>query len=211
MLRLENPSLALRGQTLRIAFIVVVLISGISSHWARADTAIFAGGCFWCMEADFEKLPGVEKVVSGYTGGHVKNPTYSQVVSESTGHYEAIKVSFDPEQVSYQTLLSLFWHTVDPFDNRGQFCDKGPSYRSAIFYLNAAQEKAAKQSLTKLNQRFHDQAIATDIQPAQVFYPAESYHQEYYLKNPVRYKFYRWNCGRDQRLEQIWGTQANKP
>ena len=207
------PSDVTRQPWLRLRTVIgaLVLSTGVlGAHGAMADTAIFAGGCFWCMESDFEKQSGVEKVVSGYTGGHVKNPTYNQVVTETTGHYEAVEVTYDPAKVSYQTLLSLFWHSVDPFDAYGQFCDKGSSYKAAIFIENPQQRAAAEQSLTAVEKTFPSQTVTTQILNAQTFYPAETYHQDFYKKNPVRYKFYRWNCGRDQRLEKVWGDKANK-
>ena len=166
--------------------------------------AIFAGGCFWCMEPPFEKLKGVKSVVSGYTGGTTKNPTYEQVSAGGTGHYEAVLVTYDPRQVSYATLLDGFWHNIDPLDAGGQFCDKGGQYRAAIFYRNPAERQLAEQTRQKIAQtrRWN---IATQILPATPFYLAEGYHQDYAKKNPVRYKFYRFNCGRDHRLEQLWG------
>jgi peptide-methionine (S)-S-oxide reductase len=162
---------------------------------------MFAGGCFWCMEADFEKLPGVTEVVSGFTGGSLPNPTYR---GNHEGHYEAVRVSYDPGQVSYEELLDHFWHNVDPFDGGGQFCDRGPSYRTAIF-ATPAQMAAARASRDAIAERFPDREIATEVLPAARFWPVEEYHQDYAEKNPVRYRFYRWNCGRDQRLEQVWG------
>jgi peptide-methionine (S)-S-oxide reductase len=163
------------------------------------DTAIFAGGCFWCVEKDFEHVDGVVDVVSGYTGGESANPTYEN----HPGHYEAVKVTYNPRQVSYEDLLQVFWRNHDPFDARGQFCDKGSSYLAAIFPLDEAQQKAAVTSKEQMQQNF-DQEIVTPVIDAKEFYLAEDYHQDYYKKNPIRYKFYRWNCGRDQRLEEIW-------
>jgi peptide-methionine (S)-S-oxide reductase len=171
----------------------------------RAAEAMFAGGCFWCMEADFEKLEGVGEVVSGFTGGTLPNPTYR---GNHEGHYEAVKVSYDPAVVSYEALLEHFWHNIDPFDDRGQFCDKGPSYRTAIFATDA-QRPAAEASLVAVRERFPDQTIATELLPAERFWPVEEYHQDYAEKNPLRYKYYRWNCGRDQRLEAVWGEDAH--
>ncbi|MAT64482.1 MAG: peptide-methionine (S)-S-oxide reductase [Gammaproteobacteria bacterium] len=172
---------------------------------ARADTAVFAGGCFWCMEADFEKVEGVSEVISGFTGGTLKNPTYN---GNHEGHYEAVKVIYDPEVVSYGDLLDHYWINIDPFDGRGQFCDKGPSYLSAIFVADDRQRSLAEQSKQKVVERFPGREVVTPILPLTTFYPIrgeESYHQDYYRNYPVRYKFYRWNCGRDQRLEEIWG------
>ena len=168
----------------------------------KTETAIFAAGCFWCIEKDMEKVKGVKSVVSGYTGGTLENPTYKQVGTQKTGHYEAVRVTYDPTVVSYEQLLSVFWRNHDPFDPRGQFCDKGASYRAAIFPLNEEQRAAAEKSLEETQKRFSIK-IVTPILEAKTFYLAEGYHQDYYKKNPVRYKFYRWNCGRDQRLEEI--------
>lgn len=170
-----------------------------------ADKAVFAGGCFWCMEADFEKLPGVTSVVSGFTGGTAKNPTYR---GDHTGHYEAVEVTYDPDKVSYEELLAHYWVNVDPFDARGQFCDKGSEYLSAIFVANDEEKALAEASLEKVVARFPRQKVVTPILPAAVFYPikgSESYHQDYYKNYSTRYKFYRWNCGRDARLKDIWG------
>jgi peptide-methionine (S)-S-oxide reductase len=170
--------------------------------------ATFAGGCFWCMEKPFDELSGVVSTTSGYTGGSVENPTYYQVSAGSTGHVESVQVTYDPSQTSYETLLEVFWKNVDPVDNQGQFCDKSSQYRSAIFAHNEQQQSlatASKQAIGNLDQ-FQNTAIATEILPAQTFYPAEDYHQDYYLKHPVRYQFYRNGCGRDQRLTELWGT-----
>ncbi len=168
--------------------------------------ATFAGGCFWCMEAPFDELPGVASTTSGYTGGHQENPTYDQVCSGRTGHTEAVRVAYDPKQIGYEQLLEVFWHNIDPLDPHGQFCDKGTQYRTAIFYHDQQQEQLAQQSKAQLEQsgRF-DQPIVTQIQPASRFYPAEGYHQDYYKKNPRRYQSYRSGCGRDKRLRQLWG------
>jgi peptide-methionine (S)-S-oxide reductase len=176
-----------------------------SSTTKQQETAIFAGGCFWCMEPAFDKLNGVISTTSGYTAGHKKNPTYSEVSAGSTGHTEAIQVIFNPEKISYAELLEVFWKNIDPVAVNRQFCDSGTQYRSGIYYLNKAQEMAAKQSLQQLEKsRAFTGTIATEIVAASTFYPAEDYHQDYYLKNPVRYKFYRYRCGRDQRLEELW-------
>lgn len=167
--------------------------------------AIFAGGCFWCMEPPFDKVPGVISTTSGYTGGSLANPTYEQVSAGGTGHAEAVKVVYDPAKVDYKKLLDVYWHNVDPFAVNQQFCDHGDQYRTAIFTTGPEQLQLAQESKRALEAsgRF-TQPIATRIVPASTFYPAEGYHQDYYLKNPVRYKFYRYNCGRDARLEQIW-------
>lgn len=182
-----------------------VLTAG--SAVAAEAVATFAGGCFWCMEPPYDRLDGVTSTVSGYMGGHVKDPTYEQVSSGGTGHAEVVQVTYDPDVVSYEKLLEVFWHNVDPFDGGGQFCDRGDSYRTAIFYHTQAQERAAKASKERLedSERF-DRPIVTEITEAGEFYPAEDYHQNYSERNPLRYKYYRWRCGRDERLEEIWGS-----
>ena len=169
-------------------------------------TATFAGGCFWCMEPPYDKLDGVISTTSGYTGGQEKNPTYREVSSGTTGHAESVQVVYDPTKVSYEKLLDVFWHNIDPFTANAQFCDHGSQYRSAIFYHNEEQKRlaeASKQALEKSG-RF-TKPIVTEIVPATEFYPAEEYHQDYYQKNPIRYKYYRYSCGRDAVLEGIWG------
>ncbi|HEX6177193.1 MAG TPA: peptide-methionine (S)-S-oxide reductase MsrA [Thermoanaerobaculia bacterium] len=166
--------------------------------------ATFAGGCFWCMEPPFEKLSGVVSVVSGYTGGTVPKPTYGAVSSGGTGHLEAIEVVYDPARVSYQRLLDVFWRNIDPTNPNGQFCDSGSQYRSAIFVHDDTQRRAAEASKAKIV-REKKLRVVTEIRAAAPFYRAEEYHQDYYKKNPVRYRFYRFNCGRDRRLEQVWG------
>ncbi|HKK23225.1 MAG TPA: peptide-methionine (S)-S-oxide reductase MsrA [Pseudohaliea sp.] len=174
---------------------------------AAEAVATFAGGCFWCMEPPYDKLDGVKSTVSGFMGGDVRNPSYQQVVRGGTGHAEVVQVTYDPEVVSYETLLAVYWRNVDPFDGDGQFCDRGPSYRPEIFWQTEAQREAALESRAELAGRF-DNEIAVDITEAGEFWPAEDYHQNYYEKNPVRYKFYRWNCGRDSRLQEVWGDEA---
>jgi peptide-methionine (S)-S-oxide reductase len=172
--------------------------------------ATFAGGCFWCMEPPFDKLDGVISTTSGYTGGRDAAPTYEKVSAGSTGHYEAVRVVYDPAKVTYQKLLDVFWHNIDPYDAKGQFCDKGEQYRAAIFVGSEAEKQAAersKQALAGSSQI--RQPIVTEILPAAAFYPAEDYHQDYYLKNPLKYKFYRTTCGRDARLEKVWGAATN--
>lgn len=172
-------------------------------------TAVFAGGCFWCEEAAFEGLPGVISVTSGYTGGHAKNPTYEEVSAGGTGHAESVEVLYDPSKTSYEKLLDVFWHNIDPFQKDGQFCDHGTQYRSAIFYKDEAQRTAAEESKRKLEEapRFKGK-IATEIVPAGPFYRAEEYHQQYSRKNPLRYRVYRLGCGRDARLKEVWGEAA---
>jgi peptide-methionine (S)-S-oxide reductase len=171
--------------------------------------ATFAGGCFWCMEEAFEKVDGVVSVTSGYTGGHTKNPTYEETSAGGTGHAESIEVVYDTTKVGYDRLLDVFWHNIDPVARDRQFCDVGSQYRSAIFYHDDTQRRLAEQSKEQLEAsgKFKREGIATEIVAASTFYPAEEYHQDYYRKNPVRYKFYKWNCGRAQRLEQIWGKK----
>jgi peptide-methionine (S)-S-oxide reductase len=193
----------------------LTIVAGITAAAAqspsgKAETAIFAGGCFWCVEEAFEKVPGVSSAVSGYTGGTVANPTYEQVASKATGHAEAVQVTFDPAKVSYQQLVDWFWHNIDPVDAKGQFCDKGSPYRSAIYYQGEAQKKVAEASKEALKGRFK-QPIATEITAASAFYPAEDYHQDYYKKNSLRYQYYKYGCGRAQRLEQIWGPPTSPP
>jgi peptide-methionine (S)-S-oxide reductase len=171
------------------------------------STAIFAGGCFWCMEGPFDEIPGVIGTTSGYTGGNRANPTYREVSSGRTGHAEAVQVTFDPKKVSYETLLKVFWRNVDPLDASGQFCDKGSQYRSAIFYTDAQQQKLAEKSKAAASQQLNA-SIVTEITPAAPFYPAEDYHQNYYQTHTAKYKFYRYACGRDRRLEEVWGKDA---
>jgi peptide-methionine (S)-S-oxide reductase len=173
---------------------------------SQQQTATFAGGCFWCVEADFDKVPGVISTTSGYTGGQVANPSYEQVSHGGTGHAEAVEIAFDPAKVSYQKLLDVFWHNIDPLAKDAQFCDHGNQYRSAIFYHGEEQRRLAEASKAEVAKRF-EQPIATEIVPAGPFYKAEDYHQDYYMKNPVRYKFYRFNCRRDARLEALWGKK----
>jgi peptide-methionine (S)-S-oxide reductase len=174
---------------------------------AGLQTATFAGGCFWCMVRPFEVIDGVISTISGYTGGSVANPTYEQVSAGGTGHKESVEVVFDPKKVSYQTLLDVYWRNIDPFDDKGQFCDKGNQYRSAIFVADDEQKALAEASKRKLEERF-SRPIATDILPVGPFYRAEGYHQDYYKKNPLHYRFYRLSCGRDARLKQVWGDEA---
>jgi peptide-methionine (S)-S-oxide reductase len=175
----------------------------------KTETATFAGGCFWCMDAEFSGISGVSRVVSGYTGGHTKNPTYHEVCSGRTGHFEAIEVTFDPGRVSYATLLDIFWHNIDPLDPYGQFCDKGSQYRAGIFYHNDGQRILAEASRTEVRKLF-EQDISTITEPAAEFYPAEGYHQDYYIKSKLRYKLYRFGSGRDSRLRDLWKNKPQK-
>jgi len=170
------------------------------------ETATFAGGCFWCMEPPYDVLPGVVSTTSGYIGGHKKNPTYQEVTTGTTGHTEVVQVVYDPKKVTYQKLLEVFWRNIDPTTPNAQFCDHGSQYRSGIFFHNDEQRRLALASRDQLQRtKPFKEAIVTEITAASTFYPAEDYHQDYYKKNPLRYKFYRANCGRDQRLEQLWG------
>jgi peptide methionine sulfoxide reductase msrA/msrB len=174
-------------------------------------TATFAGGCFWCVESDFEKVHGVVEVISGYTGGHKEDPSYKEVSSGSTGHLEAVQVLYDPAEVTYEELLDVFWKHIDPTDPDGQFVDQGPPYRTAIFYHDEEQKRLAEASKEALaNSGLFDKPIVTEIIGFSQFYKAEDYHQAYYKKNPVRYKYYRWNSGRDQFLKRVWGDRANE-
>lgn len=183
-------------------------IAATASKQPQTATAIFAGGCFWCMQADFDKIKGVISTTAGYTGGTLKNPTYEQVSDGGTGHYESIKVVYNPSIISYSQLLTIYWHNIDPTNANGQFCDIGQQYRSVIFYANDQEKQLALQSKQNLINSAKFNQIATLILPASTFYPAEEYHQEYYKKNPIRYNFYRYHCGRDKRLEELWGPAA---
>jgi peptide-methionine (S)-S-oxide reductase len=173
------------------------------------EKAVFAGGCFWCMEHPFDEVLGVISVTSGYTGGQKNNPTYEEVSAGGTGHAESVQVVYDPAKVTYEKLLNVFWHNIDPTAKDRQFCDSGHQYRSAIFYHNEEQQRLALQSKTMLekNKTFKE-SVVTEIVPATEFYPAEDYHQHYYKKNPIRYQFYRSRCGRDERLRELWGNAA---
>src|SRR5213593_778541 len=176
---------------------------------APADTATFAGGCFWTMEHAYDDVPGVISATSGFMGGTTKNPTYMQVVEGNTGHLESVQVVYDPAKVSYETLLWTFWHNIDPFQADGQACDIGPNYHTAVFVRGADQRRAASASRQQISDRFH-RDVATQVLTAGSFYPAEEYHQDYAKKNPVRYGMYRTGCGRDRRLRAIWGDEAGK-
>ena len=187
-----------------ILAIILSTVAGAGSA-ASLSKATFAGGCFWCMEPPFDELTGVISTTSGYTGGKIKNPTYEQVSSGTTGHAEALQVVYDPKKINYDKLLEVFWRNVDPLATDGQFCDMGSQYRSAIFYHDANQKTAAEKSKKAIQARFK-QPVATEITAATIFYPAEEYHQDYYKKNPVRYKLYSHGCGRAQRLEEVWGA-----
>ncbi len=190
-------------------YILLIAIMFSASNTV-ADTAILAGGCFWCMESDFEKLEGVSDVVSGFTGGNIKNPTYN---GSHAGHYEAVKITYDAKVVSYEGIINHFWVNVDPFDAKGQFCDKGHSYLSAIFVANEAERAIAKSTRQAVVEEFSNQTVVTAILLQSTFYPIkgkEVGHQNYYKTNPIRYKFYRYSCGRDKRLKQIWGKRVTQ-
>lgn len=175
-----------------------------TSRGRQTATATFAGGCFWCMEPPYDEIDGVLSTLSGYTGGTRKNPTYKEVSSGTTGHTEAVQISYDPSKVTYEKLLEIFWRNIDPLTPNAQFCDHGSQYRSAIFYHDETQKKLAEKSKQAVQREFQ-QPVVTEIVRAAEFYPAEDYHQDYYKKNPVRYKIYRYGCGRDQRLDELWG------
>ncbi|WHI52063.1 peptide-methionine (S)-S-oxide reductase MsrA [Microbulbifer sp. MLAF003] len=185
-------------------FIFLAATLGYAQDSPNIRTAIFAGGCFWCMEPPYDKVNGVLETTSGYSGGHVKNPTYDQVSAGGTGHAEVVQVKYDANKVSYSDLLNIFWHNVDPFDAGGQFCDRGDQYRAEIFYGNEEEKQLAEESKKKVEAEL-GKKVVTQIKPAATFYPAEAYHQDYYQRNPLRYKYYRFRCGRDQRLEEVWG------
>lgn len=197
-------------QTVLAAVAALVLLQAVAgAAGAATEKATFAGGCFWCMEPAFDHVSGVVSVTVGYTGGTKKDPTYEEVSAGGTGHAESIEVTYDPAKVSYKKLLDIFWHNIDPTVKDKQFCDTGHQYRSAIFYHNEEQKREAESSKKALEESNRlGGPVYTEIVPASTFYPAEEYHQQYYKKNPVRYKFYRWNCGRDERLKQLWGKDA---
>jgi len=194
------------GLSLWLALVASAAGQGPSPAPPTTATAIFAGGCFWCVEADFDKVAGVISTTSGYIGGRTANPSYESVSRGGTGHAEAVEIVYDPAKVSYEKLVDVFWHNVDPLVKDRQFCDHGDQYRSAIFYRGDDQRRVAEASKVAVQARFK-QPVQTEIVAAGPFYKAEDYHQDYYLKNPVRYKFYRFNCGRDARLEELWGKK----
>ena len=196
-----------------IAALALALASTVASAQPKdLKTAIFAGGCFWCVESDFDKLPGVVSTTSGYTGGHVPQPTYHQVSAGDTGHAESVEIVYDPKVVSYRQLLDYYWHSIDPTVRNRQFCDVGTQYRTAIFTLDDEQKRLAEASKAEIERTKPFKApIVTEIVKAGKFWPAEAYHQDYYKKNPRRYHFYREGCGRDARLKKLWGSLAGKP
>lgn len=186
--------------------------SATTAHGAPVEVATFAMGCFWCGETQFESQPGVLSVISGYTGGREEHPTYEQVSDGGTGHYESVQVTFDPARTSYARLLDLFWHGIDPTQDDGQFCDRGPQYRSVVFVADDKQRKLAEETkhAIEVSGVLHE-PIVTQILPATRFWPAEDYHQDFWKKDPVRYRTYRLGCGRDRRLVELWGALASKP
>jgi peptide-methionine (S)-S-oxide reductase len=195
----------------KAAFIVALAVPLTAAAQTPAPVtakATFAGGCFWCVESDFDKVPGVISTTSGYTGGATVNPTYAEVGSGRTGHAESVEVVYDPAKVTYEQLLDAFWHNIDPLVKDRQFCDIGNEYRTAIFTHDEEQRRLAEESKKRIEAQLKA-PVHTEIVNAGPFYRAEEYHQDYYLKNPVRYKYYRWSCGRDQRLEQIWGKKSS--
>ncbi|MDP1693415.1 MAG: peptide-methionine (S)-S-oxide reductase MsrA [Burkholderiaceae bacterium] len=218
---------AIRGWTagalIAVIAVGIVTVVAVGSPRAQANTAtgpapaglakaIFAGGCFWCVESDFDKVPGVVSTTSGYTGGKLANPSYEQVSAQSSGHAEAVEIVYDPKRVSYEQLLEYFWRTIDPTTKDSQFCDSGSPYRTAVFALDAQQLAAARASLAKLGKNKPFKApVVTEIALAGPFYAAEDYHQDYYKKNPLRYKYYRTSCGREARILELWGSLPVAP
>ena len=188
-----------------VSYIALLFFGGnvMADVSSNIQKATFAGGCFWCVEAEFDKVKGVISAVSGYIGGKEKNPTYKQVSKGQTGHKEPVEITFDANRISYKQLLDIYWKNIDPHDDFGQFCDKGPQYKSAIFYHDESQKMLAESSKKELEEKFNFD-IVTKILKADIFYDAEEYHQNYHIKNPLRYKFYRHSCGRDKRLKEIW-------
>jgi peptide-methionine (S)-S-oxide reductase len=196
-------------KTAVLRFVFAILVFSAAGARAATDTAVFAGGCFWCVESDFDTLPGVISTTSGYTGGHVANPSYEQVSANHTGHAEAVEVVFDPQKVSYAQLVEFFWRSIDPTTKDRQFCDAGSPYRSEIFVRGPEQRAVAEASLAALEKSKPFEApIVTEITDAGEFYAAEDYHQDYYRKNPLRYSYYRYGCGRDARVKELWGKSV---
>ena len=197
------------GTFATILILALAAVTPAAPQPGRGNKAVatFAGGCFWCMEPPYDKLDGVVSTTSGYIGGRKNSPTYEEVSSGGTGHAEAVQVVYDPRKVSYQQLLDVFWHNIDPFAVNYQFCDRGDQYRSAIFYHDEEQRRLAEASKQVVEKKL-GKAAATQIVAAAKFWPAEDYHQDYYRKNPIRYNFYRTSCGRDRRLQQVWGDEA---
>ncbi|MGJ8530297.1 peptide-methionine (S)-S-oxide reductase MsrA [Maritalea sp.] len=194
---------------MRFIFAIVILVSAWGSSAFAAEKAYFAGGCFWCIESDFEHVTGVIEARSGYTGGTLDNPTYKQVTAGNTGHFEAVEIIYDPKVVAYSQLVEIFFRSVDPTDAGGQFCDRGDSYRTAIFPSNEKETKSAVDA-KRLAATTLGKHIATVVQPAMTFFPAEDYHQDYYKKNSLKYNYYRFTCGRNKQVERVWGKEAYK-
>jgi methionine-S-sulfoxide reductase len=186
------------------SIILIILLTENISLSKNINEAYFAGGCFWCMEEFFEQVKGVEEVISGYSGGDLENPTYKEVTYGNTGHFEAAKITYDADIVSYKELINLYWKNIDPFDSAGQFCDKGLSYRSVAFYKNKSEKDEIKKSIANIEKKFKDKKVVTFIRRFEKFYPAENYHQDYYQENFVNYLFYKKACGREQKLKEIW-------
>ena len=196
-------------RTFVAACLIAAALGSASAQAPKTATAIFAGGCFWCTEADFDKVPGVISTTSGYLNGKTKNPTYKEVSAGGSGHVEAVEVVYDPAKVTYAKLLDAFWRSIDPLVKDKQFCDTGDMYRTGIYYLDDEQKKLAEETKKQVAAKFAPRTVYTEIVKADTFYKAEDYHQDYYKKNEARYNFYRWNCGRDQRLEQLWGKKES--
>ena len=195
----------MKGIMLTVAAAVMLVAHAASAQ--QLQKAVFAGGCFWCVESDFDKVPGVVSTVSGYTGGKTADPNYRQVTAGGTGHYEAVEITYDPAKVTYEALLTAFWHSVDPTDDGGQFCDRGQSYETAVFVANEKERRLAEASKAAAQKQL-DRPIVTPILPAGPFFVAEDYHQDYYKNNPLRYRYYRFRCGRNSRVEEVWGEHA---
>ncbi len=198
-----SPRKTMMKKTPTLLILLTALLIAAPAHAQQRATAIFAGGCFWCMEPPYDELDGVYSTISGYIDGRIRNPTYKQVSGGYSGHTEAVKVEYDPTKVSYAKLLEVFWVNIDPTVKNRQFCDRGSQYRSGIYYLNETQRQLAEDSLKPVKAKFG--TVHTEIKAATEFWPAEGYHQNYYKKNPIRYKYYRTGCGRDQRLKELWG------
>lgn len=192
---------------LSVFIVGIALTASSAAHAKDIRSMVVAGGCFWCVESDYDKVSGVVETVSGYTGGTVDNPTYKQVSGQGTGHYEAVQITYDADQVTYRQLIDMFWRTVDPTDAGGQFCDRGPSYRTAVFAANQSEADVAEVSRKAASKELN-QPIVTQIYAASTFWPAEGYHQNYHNEHPLKYKFYRSRCGRDSRLKELWGSSA---
>jgi len=191
---------------LLFSFISITTLDAASKKPTQNASIILAGGCFWCIESDYEKLKGIISVVSGYTGGHIKNPTYQQVSSGTSGHLEVVKVTYNPNTISHEKILDYFWHHIDPTRDDGQFCDNGPQYRPAIFYKNEQEKNIILKSAQEIEKtKIFEAPLKVEFIPQSTFYPAEEYHQDYYKKNPIRYNYYRYACRRDARVEELWG------